>query len=51
VSDSSASRGSDSGATPNEKSTCDGLTVNTPRFVLESDVTLGSFVDLVNRTD
>jgi len=40
ISDSTTSYGSYSGATPNEKITCDKLTAETPMFVIESDATI-----------
>jgi len=40
ISDSTTSYGSYSGATPNEKITCDKLTKETPMFVIESDATI-----------
>jgi deoxyhypusine synthase len=40
ISDSTTSYGSYSGATPNEKITWEKLSVDTPRFVIESDATI-----------
>ena len=40
ISDSTTSYGSYSGAVPNEKITWEKLSINTPRFVIESDATI-----------
>jgi deoxyhypusine synthase len=40
ISDSTTSYGSYSGAVPNEKITWGKLSVDTPRFVIESDATI-----------
>lgn len=40
ISDSTTSYGSYSGAVPNEKITWDKLSIDTPRFIIESDATI-----------
>jgi deoxyhypusine synthase len=40
ISDSTTSYGSYSGAAPNEKITWDKLSVDTPKFIIESDATI-----------
>jgi len=40
ISDSTTSYGSYSGAVPNEKITWEKLSVDTPRFIIESDATI-----------
>ncbi|NLG12300.1 MAG: deoxyhypusine synthase, partial [Elusimicrobia bacterium] len=40
ISDSTTSYGSYSGAIPNEKITWEKLSIDTPRFVIESDATI-----------
>jgi len=46
ISDSTTSYGSYSGAVPNEKITWGKLGVDTPKFVIESDATIGRAADL-----